>query len=747
MTARPPSDLVELRVHGASIGGTPEMLGLPPVDQVAGDRSGGFYRRRDRPGGGDADGRVTLEAYRWGDLPSGTVARTLSLVFLLPFMLVNVAIWMLPANPGSAATVRSLCRLLALTLTALYVLAVAGVALDLVAWSCPTTPHCLAGRSWLSWLDGPPVGIRLGVLALIPAAAIGGIWWVSSRPGRVFEAFRPPEAEVSGSRLAAVGQWDAEPLVGRLRSLHVAAAFATLDLTLLAARLSAGRSADTVALLVVTGALLAACALLLCTPPLIDRAATHRRLDRLTRALRTTAVVLTVVVTVHVLASPSDWPQAGGLPGYDAILTGLFVTQTALLAALGVALLRRRDRRPGPPPFLGMGALAVAAAAITVAGAFSAELVYRTADFLDRDVPTGEGIATGPPRAYTWTIFGFFRTLLITLVVAALVVLASRRARYRAAAAIVGRDHPDPPRGAEPRLRQVRRAVARARFTEKVIPLGAVFALLAGATTATTTLGMLDLMPGDIVERFARVPAGVITFAIACGSWVIAGIIVGLLLGGVFAHRTMEFRRHVGILWDLGTFWPRAAHPFAPPCYAERAVPELTRRVTYLVGAGNAVLLTGHSHGSVLVAATVLQLPPHVSGRVALLTHGSPLRRLYARLFPAYVDDEVLRDIGDRVGWRWVNLWRDTDPVGGWVFTGHPPEPGDTDRPELWVDRRLRDPVDVVAPPGDSVPPPIQGHRPCESDPRFVEAERDLLARLAGSTDPEVTGPPAPPVS
>ena len=38
-------------------------------------------------------------------------------------------------------------------------------------------------------------------------------------------------------------------------------------------------------------------------------------------------------------------------------------------------------------------------------------------------------------------------------------------------------------------------------------------------------------------------------------------------------------RRGIGVLWDVGTFWPRASQPFAPPCYMERSVPEtVTRR-------------------------------------------------------------------------------------------------------------------------------------------------------------------------
>ncbi|MBM7493496.1 hypothetical protein JOD64_004718 [Micromonospora luteifusca] len=735
-------DVVELRVHGVSGANPEEVLDLRQTAQVAGDRSGGFYRQRPRhPDTTDPPG-VTLEAYRWGDLPSGTVTRALGLVFLLPFMLVNVAIWMRPANPGSEALVRSVCRLLALTLTVLYVLAIAGVTLDLVGWKCLNSPQCLAGRSWLSWLSGRPVGLRLGVLALVPAIAISLIWRVSNRPGRTFEAFRAPE-QVSGHRLGAVGQWDAEPLVGRLRSIHVAVAFATLDLTLLLARAATGATAATVALTVTTTVVLTACVVCLCTPPLIDRAATDRRLDRITSALRTAAIVLTVGVVAYVLVSPQPWDEQRTLPGYETTLAGLFVAQTTLLVALGAVLLRRRDRRRGATPLFGLGALAIAATGISVAGAYAAELVYRAADFLDRDVPTGAGIATGPPRAYTWVIFGFLRAVLITLIVAGLVVVISRRGRRRAAAAIVAHDYPNRPAEVGSRLRQVRDAIAQARFTEKLVPLAVLYGCLAGLTTATTTAGLLGRFPSDVVERNVGLPADAVTFGIAFGSWLIAAIILGLILGSVFAYRTVPFRRHVGVLWDLGTFWPRAAHPFAPPCYAERAIPELTRRITYLVESGHAVLLTGHSHGSVLLAATVLQLPPEVGSRVALLTHGSPLRRLYARLFPAYIDEAALRDIGRRVGWRWVNLWRDTDPIGGWVFSAHrPPPAATTSDPAFAVDRRQRDPRGVVTPASDSIPPPIRGHWPDESDESFVEAVRELVQRLGGRTDPPVHGRP-----
>ncbi|MGW5670189.1 hypothetical protein, partial [Micromonospora sp. NPDC003776] len=690
---RPPREVVELRVHGVSGASAEQVLDRPNVRQVAGDRSGGFYRPR--PGYPDTTGAggVTLEAYRWRDLPSGTAVRTLSLVFLLPFMLCNMAIWMRPAGDGMpGAVLKGLCRVLALTLTALYVLAVAGAALDLVAWKCMASPRCLAGRSWLSWLGGRPAGLRLALLALVPAAAVALVWRLGTRPGWAFAEFRGPLTASGQHQLTAVGQWDAAPMVARLRAIHIAAALATLDAVLLAARITGSAPAAwIVPLAVLTAAVLAACVVLVCAHPVIDRTERSRGTDRGVRQLQAGALVLTVAVLVAVAVDPAPWPAVINLPAYPTILGVLFLTQTALLIVLGVAVLWARGPAPGGSRLRALGSPVMGAVATGLAVAFSAELVYRVADLLDRSAPTAERLASSPPLAYKWAIFGFFLAVAVASATAVVVAVASGPARRRAAAAILDRDFPDAPPESGPRRQEVEKAIARARFTERLTPLALTYAALNGLGMVTTTLGMVKQYPGDLIDRWTPIPADLVNFALVMGSYVIAFVVLGLIIGGLFAYRTAEFRRYVGVLWDVGTFWPRAAHPFAPPCYAERAVPELSRRIAYLTGQGHGVLLTGHSHGSILLAAAVLQLPPQTVDRVALLTYGSPMRRLYARWFPAYVHHEVLCELGQRVGWRWINLWRDTDPIGGWVFSPHlPGEPATVAGPPASVDRRLR---------------------------------------------------------
>ena len=83
------------------------------------------------------------------------------------------------------------------------------------------------------------------------------------------------------------------------------------------------------------------------------------------------------------------------------------------------------------------------------------------------------------------------------------------------------------------------------------------------------------------------------------------------------AWRNERWRRVLGSLFDVGTFFPRAFHPFAPPAYAERAVPELTRRIWRLHDNGGRVVLTAHSQGSVIAAAAVGRM----SGRADRRAH------------------------------------------------------------------------------------------------------------------------------
>jgi hypothetical protein len=163
----------------------------------------------------------------------------------------------------------------------------------------------------------------------------------------------------------------------------------------------------------------------------------------------------------------------------------------------------------------------------------------------------------------------------------------------------------------------------------------------------------------------------------------------GLLVVGALVYLLrLDFtsparRKTIGILWDVGTFWPRAAHPFAPPCYAERAIPELVDRLRILTGTVGAtdagpdddparqqlqahqrnrgqspglaipaghVLLTGYSQGVILVTAAVAQLPQPTKDQVALLTLASPARRLHGRAFPAYFRDSCLRALAQTLG-------------------------------------------------------------------------------------------------
>jgi hypothetical protein len=540
-------------------------------------------------------------------------------------------------------------------------------------------------------------------------------------------------------------------VVGRLRSIHVAVAFGTLDASLLAVLASHDRSGLGYALAGATGGLLAGCAVLLCIPAMAGREATVGWVEPVTRGLRTAALGLTALTLAYAVAPRVGWAATGQLPWYGPMVNWLFVAQVALLVGLGaVVLWQRRRRRGALGIFGGLGAPALGFAAMGLSVAFSAALAYRLADFLDRGgIPTPGAADPGaiappqPPTAYEWAALVAPVAVLASALTGAYVRWVTLRRRRRAAAQIVEQDFPDAPPEAGPRLRKVRDAIARVRVTERLWASLATYAALAVLSRGLMILAVADFGPVDLADRLAGEgwATQLAAAGVNLGAHFVGLFALGLVVVGLLAYRYTGIQRVIGVLWDVGTFWPRTAHPLAPPCYAERVVPELTRRVRCLAEQGG-VVLSGHSHGAVLMVATVLQLPPESLHRVALLTYGSPLRRLYAGLFPAYVGDEVLRAVGDRVGWRWRNLWRDTDPIGGWIFSAHRAgEPPRLDGPPGEVDWRLRDPRGVVVEECDTVPPPMQGHNDYHTDERFDDAVRELIARL-GSAPPAPARPP-----
>ena len=139
---------------------------------------------------------------------------------------------------------------------------------------------------------------------------------------------------------------------------------------------------------------------------------------------------------------------------------------------------------------------------------------------------------------------------------------------------------------------------------------------------------------------------------IGVATWISASlpIVYGVVLR--LAFRQEKWRKVLLSPFDVGTFFPRSFHPFAPPSYTERAVPELTRRIWRLHDNQGRVVLTAHSQGSMVAAAALArQSARHEEKTVGLVTLGSPLAKLYRWAFPALVSDGLLQNFaGGRGG-------------------------------------------------------------------------------------------------
>ena len=203
-------------------------------------------------------------------------------------------------------------------------------------------------------------------------------------------------------------------------------------------------------------------------------------------------------------------------------------------------------------------------------------------------------------------------------------------------------------------------------------------------------------------------------------------LILGFALVGVLAseQRSASTRRTVGVLWDVATFWPRVGHPFSPPSYGERTVPELRERMRWLVEQGSEVVLTSYSQGTVIAVAALMQLPTQVRDHISLVTLGCPVRRLYGRGFPFCFGFDQVHDLmrlplrRGHVGPPWVNVWRSTDYVGGWVMRpGVQPGLLTSTCRDVWI----CDPNSFGRPPGDQSFPVVNKHLEYFPDAKVAE--------------------------
>ncbi|TQS42619.1 hypothetical protein [Cryptosporangium phraense] len=754
----PEPKVVELLVHGVG-GATPnEQLDDPSPTRVSGDGTVGFYRHKspppgvtppdallgtgaegpnpeasgDFPGARSAEVRASLvqEAYCWGGINSATKSRA-AWIILAPFTLINAACWMRSAGPSDRAgrigkgLHEAASRLLALSLTGTLLLAAGGVGVDMIGWQCASRPECGSRWSVLEFLSRPdswahPAGRRLALTALVPLILLGLLWYLARRSWVAYESvrFRVDVAEGT-SGLSAPGFWEGEFQVGRLRTLHVSLGVVTVALLLTVPAFTVDGLGDASP---GWGAVVLAAVLLVLVLLVVATAAQgSARGFPGVGALRLASFAVLVASVVYVLA-PHSWPGPGHrLPGYGTLLMLWVGAQLVLIGILGIAAVLT-GRGSSGQMLRGFVAPVFAAFGIFSGIAYSAALLTRVSDWLGHG--RDGALLARPPAVVSWAAVAFgVEVVLVVLLALYLVVRVTWRVG-RGWRGVLDEYHvtataPDTP-GSGPvpeisgRARQQAKKIVRMRaIADLTESAGRYLALLVLPLVALGTYGVVTTLthwatpptPATYSVQYVNPVPGAVTLLYNAGSWVVGATAIGLVWLVSQAYRNEALRKVVGVLWDLGTFWPRAAHPLAPPCYGERCVPELVARITLLTEQGHGVVVSGHSQGSVLAAATLLKLPAARAGRVALLTHGSPLQRLYGRFFPAYFHAQELETLAGRLP-RWRNLWRETDPIGG---------------PIEAVERHgaLADPVQFFPEPHEVAYPPIRWHLDYPLDPAY----------------------------
>ncbi|WP_236796945.1 hypothetical protein [Amycolatopsis sp. GM8] len=736
--------VTELRVHG--VGGTrPEDLlrDLSP-EQVGGDRVAGFYRTADlAPANGGP--RRHVEGYAWGGITSRSGTRVLWLV-LLPYLLGNLAGWMYRGTPSGArfACHRVVTNLACLALTVNTVLVAIMLGPNLITYQAPRA-GLVHGQWWLwplswTWVAGngekPLVigyaTVALAILVLVLLAVLTqGRYESVEPPWRGSMADRPgkPRKSATDTGLTDRAFWNSSLAVRRMTWAHIGAATGFLAVVFaITARASAVPGPHGLVwywlALIVGGLALAVSTLVVAGDRWIGAMKTP--LDHVAIRVATRAIAPAAVVCATVFAClQTEVSQApGSLPGLDTIVTATYLALGGCVLLMVLIGLPARQRG-GPGPVL------VMLLAIGLLNSLLLGVVFTFGHWLGglHAERNPDATVLNVPLAVGWAgpllTIALFAALLCGVVwqgVRALFTMRDPRdikqdfQRY-------SEEQPQDRHG--PDQEWYVRSDGERAWQGKLTWLYR----LADARSAVPML--LWLIVGF---QLAGIAWAVVFQPAIPDAWFSPNGALGKVAVFAWDATLLAFmwllrqgwqdparRRLIGVLWDVGTFWPRSYHPLAPPCYAERAVPDLQRRIWRLNDHGAPVVLVGHSQGAVLSTVALLSAGCRaVKGKIALVTFGSPVTWLYGWAFPGWINPDVLAHVfSSRTGESRVADWRNfsypTDPIGNrvtvsgdavgdlrlcdprspWYIYGDP-EPAAGGHSGYWTDRRVWDSVDQL---------------------------------------------------
>ncbi|MFD1826479.1 MULTISPECIES: hypothetical protein [Mumia] len=715
---------------------------------------------------------------------------------------------------------RCLLRLLAILLTSLFAFSAGLVLIDLLAWRWAPQVRLLGNLDPNVVVGAATAftGVVMFVLPILGRGyerGRMGRWWTLVRsPSTRTPRVGPTPAAAAPTPLADDAFYAGDSDAPILRDLHLAAGWLVVcAMGVWAPHPTAWRHDDVpLRLAIVSWVVVVVLATLLGEP---ESARSVRLPAPLVRARRAWHWLVGVVspllvvgsgaLLVYVVATTSgisttEWTQVFDRPeSFDYIANWLLVIGVVVLVALLLAnaLLVATLWRERPPkgssarafmPYAGgMAASVVATIGTFVGVGFAAAVTTGISSLLNlsqspSDEPMAGDLNVGTTPmldrvAYAWGLnVVVFVLIALTLFVWRMWPKIRHAVDDRVQAMYGGAGHP---LLAERWQKRVRKAVHVARLKNAIGPSCVAFVLfgmvLAGVLAwelwpcrnaseidqCREAWGLFDLasQPKFVIAEGGLARSNVVALF---GAWVLLGAAGVLLAASRKAVAQEGKRRGLNVAWDVLGFWPHAVHPFAPRPYSQRSIADLRARLRWHLARHparddeRAIVLCGHSQGSLLSFATLTTLSQAERERIALLTFGSQLRVIFPRAFPEYVSFASIAWLYDRMNGAWINLYRVTDqlagPVLSWrreidtsghegrppAMSWHFPAPYDGARPDTYAgehqtrrcgaDWRLADPVAYDSAMQDGAVSEILGHSWYARNPDWIEALRTVRA-------------------